>query len=157
MSDKSSKTGIGRKSKTRKKQSPSSSSNFNKFKSDIVKLFFEILLTVKLFHWNTYNYAAHKASDELYQNLNENIDKFIEVLLGKTTNLGRINIDKMNLTIFNMNDKKLKDKINSFKSFLIGLNTNKNMGIMSNDDLFNIRDELLANLNQFLYLLSLNH
>lgn len=135
-------------------------SNFNNFKSEIVKIFFEMLLTVKLFHWNTYDYSSHKASDELYENLNENIDKFIEVLLGKTTNLGRIklNNNKMNLTILNMNDNKLKEKINTFKKFLVNLNTNNNMKLfnMSNDDLFNIRDELLANLNQFLYLLSLH-
>ena len=43
-----------------------------------------MLLMVKLFHWKTHSYATHKATDELYSKLNDDIDKFIEVLLGKT-------------------------------------------------------------------------
>lgn len=132
---------------------------FGKFKAEIVKIFFEILLMIKLYHWNTYIYSSHKASDELYQNINENMDKFIEILLGKTTDLGRIKLtnEKMKLTILNLNDNKLKEKINQFKSYLLDLDENINLKIlnMNNDDLFNIRDELLGNLNQFLYLLSL--
>jgi len=53
------------------------------FKEEIVQKFLVLLNTVKLFHWKTTSFAAHKASDELYSSLNSNIDKFVEVLLGK--------------------------------------------------------------------------
>ena len=50
----------------------------------IVTAFLQMLNTVKLYHWKTSNYAEHKATDELYTNLNLNIDTFVEVMLGKT-------------------------------------------------------------------------
>jgi DNA-binding ferritin-like protein len=48
--------------------------------------FFEMLLMIKLFHWKTFNYALHKASDEIYEKINEHMDRFrfMEVLLGKS-------------------------------------------------------------------------
>ena len=45
-----------------------------------------MLLMIKLFHWKTFNYALHKASDEIYEKINEHMDRFrfMEVLLGKS-------------------------------------------------------------------------
>jgi len=63
----------------------------------IVKIFMEILNMVKLYHWKTRSYAQHKATDELYSKLNEDIDKFIEILLGKTG----IRTDLINLNLNN--------------------------------------------------------
>jgi hypothetical protein len=48
------------------------------FQKEITVVFFEILLMVKLYHWKTYSYSTHKATDELYSSLNSNFDKFIE-------------------------------------------------------------------------------
>jgi hypothetical protein len=48
----------------------------------------------------------------------------------------------------------LKSKIMSLKNYFVGLDNNKALSTMSNSDLFNIRDEILADLNQFLYLLT---
>ena len=53
----------------------------NEIKSRIVQTFLEMLNTVKLYHWKTHSYAQHKATDELYSKLNENIDTFVEILL----------------------------------------------------------------------------
>ena len=52
-------------------------------KLKIVKFFIEILNNVKLYHWRTKSYAQHKATDELYEKLNKDIDSFVEVMLGK--------------------------------------------------------------------------
>ena len=131
-------------------------SNLQKTEQHIVVKFLEILNTVKLYHWKTHSYATHKATDELYSKLNENIDSFVEVLLGKTgdrVNLTRIkNISLKDYT----STEELKREINHFKGFLIDLNNNPALKTMSNSDLFNIRDEILGNLNQFLYLLTFN-
>ena len=39
------------------------------FKQEVVKVFLQILNTVKLYHWKTKSFAIHKATDELYSKL----------------------------------------------------------------------------------------
>ena len=122
------------------------------FEKEITVIFLEMLLMVKLFHWKTHSFATHKATDELYDSLNDHIDNFIEVLLGKTVN----RIDLMNHKTISLIDlessSKLKSKIESFKSYLVSLTNN--MSVMTNTDLLNIRDEILGDMNKFLYLLT---
>ena len=124
------------------------------FEREITVNFFEMLLLIKLYHWKTYSYATHKATDELYSKFNEHMDKFIEVLLGKTGT--RIDLmSKKQISLYDLNNTtQLIDKVNSFKEYLINLTNNKAIKIMTNTDLLNIRDEILGDMNQFLYLLS---
>ena len=142
-----------------KKNTRKNKNHKDSFKEEIVKMFLVLLNMVKLYHWKTCSYAAHKASDELYDSLNKNIDKFVEVLLGKL-NGKRVNltnvktiplIDFPNGPSF---DEDMKDEIMKVKKYLIDLDNNSFLLEMSNSDLFNIRDEILGSLNQFLYLLS---
>ena len=128
----------------------------NQFQKEITCTFLEMLILVKLYHWKTYSYAQHKATDDLYSKLNENIDKFMEVLLGKTEK--RTNLLKQpTISLIDLSSKEqLKNKINDFKVFLVNLTDDKFIMKMSNTDLLNIRDEILGDLNQFLYLLTLN-
>ena len=139
---------------TRKNRVSTNLNILEHFQEEITVVFFEILLMVKLFHWKTKNYAAHKASDKLYKQLNDIFDTFIEVLLGKSgvrTDL----IYKKSIRLIDLNSaESFKREIDSFKSYLIGLNDNKAMKLMSNTDLYNIRDTILGDLNQFLYLLT---
>jgi hypothetical protein len=140
-------------SSTRKNRKQGSSS-IAAFQKQITIVFLEMLMMVKLFHWKTHSYATHKATDELYEKLNENIDHFIEVLLGKTGS--RIDLmGQKSISLIDLNSQeKLKAKIMSLKNYFVGLDNNKALSTMSNSDLFNIRDEILGNLNQFLYLLT---
>jgi hypothetical protein len=130
------------------------SSSLLGFQKEISVVFLEILLMVKLFHWKTTSYATHKATDELYDKLNEHVDSFIEILLGKTSS--RIDLmSKKNIRLIDLNSQEsLKKEVDTFKSYLISLDNNKAMKTMSNNDLYNIRDEILGELNQFLYLLT---
>ena len=139
---------------SRKNKGSITGSSLSAFQKQITVVFLEMLMMVKLFHWKTHSYATHKATDDLYDSLNDNIDKFIEVLLGKTGS--RIDLmSKKTITLIDLNSpESLKSKITYFKSFLVGLDNNKALNSMSNSDLFNIRDEILGNLNQFLYLLT---
>jgi DNA-binding ferritin-like protein len=139
-----------KKNRTRKNRNP----KLLKLEQEIVLKFIEILNTVKLYHWKTYSYPTHKATDELYSKLNENIDHFMEVLLGKQG-------DRIDLTMVHnipLKDftsiNQMKREIEEFKSYLVGLNNDTDMKVMSNSDLYNIRDEILGDLNQFLYLLT---
>ena len=125
----------------------------NRDKNIFVKTFLEILNMVKLYHWKTHSYAEHKATDDLYSNLNEHMDTFIEILMGKDESRIRLLEDNIKLMDIN-NIRDFKDKIYGFREFLI----NMNMHLSSNTDtdLLNIRDEILGDINQFLYLLTLH-
>jgi DNA-binding ferritin-like protein len=134
----------------------SSTSSLPAFQKEITIVFLEMLMMVKLFHWKTTSYAIHKATDELYTKLNENIDSFIEILLGKTGS--RIDLMSNNQKKFRLidlsNQEAFKKEVEAFKGYLVSLNDNKAMQSMSNTDLFNIRDTILGDMNQLLYLLT---
>ena len=140
---------------SKKKTRRTHSSSVNKYTQQrIVTMFLQMLNTVKLYHWKTSSYAQHKATDELYGNLNTNIDTFVEVMLGKTG--GRVNLTFVKtlplLDYTNVAD--FKREISKYKQFLIDMNKDTTLNITNNSDLLNIRDEILANLNQFTYLLT---
>ena len=149
------KSSSSMRSKQQKGTRKNTSSSVVSFQKEITIKFLEMLLMVKLFHWKTHSYATHKATDDLYGKLNENVDQFMEVLLGKSG----IRTDLMkqkSIKLIDLNSSDvLKREIESFKSYLVSLEQNPGMKTMSNTDLFNIRDEILGNLNQFLYLLTL--
>ena len=134
--------------KTRKNRS-----NKN-FEQHIVIKFLEILNTVKLYHWKTYMYATHKATDEFHEKLAENIDTFVETLLGRHGD--RINLTKVkSISLKDFTSvKNFKKEITDFSKFLIGLNKTPLFKDPSSSDLITIRDEILKDVNQFLYLLT---
>ena len=112
-----------------------------------------MLNMVKLHHWKTYSYSTHKATDELYSDLNLNVDAFIEVLLGKE-GTPRVNLTHVkSLPLYDFSSAgPFKQKIAQFKIYLEHMS--KCPTLMNNSDLLNIRDELLGNLNKFTYLLT---
>lgn len=120
----------------------------------IVIMFLQMLNTVKLYHWKTSSYAQHKATDELYANLNLNIDRFVEIMLGKTG--GRVNLTgTKSIPLLDYTDlSNFKKEVERYKRFLIDMNREVGINITNNSDLFNVRDEILGNLNQFTYLLT---
>lgn len=138
-------------SKTRKHSTPTNQYTQQK----IVVMFLQMLNTVKLYHWKTYNYSQHKATDQLYEELNDNIDTFVETMLGKTGD--RVNLTQQKtiplLDYTNLND--FKKEVQKYKDFLINMNEDAGINIYNNSDLLNIRDEILGNLNQFTYLFTL--
>lgn len=137
---------------TRKRRS---SSSLDSFQKEITVKFFEMLLMIKLFHWKTYSYPAHKASDEIYGSLNDHMDKFIEVLLGKSgKRINLMNQKHIKLTDLSSMDQFIRE-IQQFKNYLVNLDNNKALSNMTNSDLYNIRDEILGDMNKLLYLLTL--
>ena len=140
--------------KNRTKRSKSRSGSQRYSHSDIISTFLEMLNMVKLHHWKTYSYSTHKATDELYSDLNSNVDAFVEVLLGKE-GTPRVNLTHMkSLPLYDFSSVgPFKQKITQFKTYLEHMS--KCPALMNNSDLLNIRDELLGNLNRFTYLLTL--
>lgn len=116
----------------------------NKLKEkNITLLFLEILNNIKLFHWNTPTYASHKASDELYEKLNENFDMFIEILLREK----RLTQFKVKIATDNLSVNNLVKKLNNFEKWF--------MEQTLSSELSNIRDEIISHIRQFYYLLKL--
>lgn len=120
-------------------------------KSHIVRVFIEMLNLIKLYHWKTHMYSQHKATDELYDKLNGHIDSFVEVLLGKDQS--RIKLMEERIDLLDISStKEIRDRIHEYREFLFDMNIY--FDERRDSDLLSIRDDILADLNQFLYLLS---
>jgi len=130
------------------------SNSLQKFEREVVVKFLEVLNMIKLYHWKTHSYATHKATDDLNKKLHDNVDTFVEVLLGKRGD--RVNLTyKKSISLKDYSSVgEFKRELEKFKSYLVGLDNCAALKSMSNSDLYNIRDEMLANVNQFLYLLT---
>ena len=113
-------------------------------------MFLQMLNTVKLYHWKTSSYAQHKATDELYSNLNTTIDTFVEIMLGKAGN--RVNLTgTKSIPLLDYTDVSgFKREVDMYKDYLIDLQVDGHRDM----DLLNVRDEILGHLNQFTYLLT---
>jgi len=121
-------------------------------KYTIVRAFMELQNLVKIYHWNTHSYAEHKATDELHERLGANIDKFVETMLGKDGT--RIEHLSRRIAMVSLKNKtSLREKMFAYRRFLTGMN--KCLDASADSDLLNIRDEILGDINQFLYLLTL--
>jgi hypothetical protein len=75
-------------------------------------------------------------------------------MLGKTGSRVNLTGQKTLPLLDYTNLEDFKKEIEKYKVFLINMNKDDGINITNNSDLLNIRDELLANLNQFTYLLT---
>ena len=107
--------------------------------------FLDILNNIKIFHWKTKSYAEHKASDFLYGSLNGNMDKFAEVYLGEECTRFDFS-QKRNISVQDHSKKAICTRVKDFVKHMEGLKLS--------GDLSNIREETIANCNQFLYLMT---
>jgi hypothetical protein len=118
-----------------------------------VRKMFELTTIIKLYHWKTEYYASHKATDGLLKILNEIVDRYVETLLGKTAYKLKMQ-DYSNIPIKNLeNNQQLEKYIKEIIEFLLEIHTHLNLE--KDVDLLNLRDEIIGDLNRFLYLLRL--
>ena len=115
--------------------------------NSIVATMTEMLHAVKLHHWHTHDYSVHKATDNLHEALSEQVDSFVEKLLGSKQT--RSNLTDLHMRSYN-SLPELKRRVEHYKRYLQG------MPASLGTDLLNIRDELLGSLNQFSYMLTLH-
>lgn len=116
--------------------------------------FLSLLAQLKIFHWQTFSYAQHKALGRSYEKLDELFDKFVEVYYGK---YGK----NLNTTVYEITADSLTTETDVKK--FIG---NKKREIVqylradvlseNDEDLKNIVDEIEGELNHLQYLLDLN-
>lgn len=123
--------------------------------SVLILTFMEILNTIKIFHWSTLSYPSHKATDELHSKMSELVDSFIEQYIGgvgggKTPSFhvkGGHNIPFCECKSL----EHFRTKLAEYKTFLVSL-TERLDGVT---ELLNIRDEMIGEIDQAVYLLRL--
>jgi hypothetical protein len=108
---------------------------------------------IKLYHWQTRVYSRHIATDKILENLDKAIDSYVEVYFGK---YGRVKLTGKNaqIQLQNITDAGATRMINAAVKYLQGPLT-KTLKPALDMDLMNIRDEIIADLNQLLYLFTL--
>ena len=110
---------------------------------------------MKVYHWQTNNYARHKASDTFVDNLSEKMDKFIEVMQGSENKRLIIKRNKQ-YNFENISDQNINKILNEFRDWLVVDLLNYLDKKKSNADLITIRDEILSDVDQTLYLFTLS-
>jgi len=109
-----------------------------------------ILNQLKIYHWGTNSYSKHKALGGAYDKLNDTIDGFVEIFLGK---YGK-EISPISINLITESEIDIDSAIDDIVSFL----SNDLSKILNEDDsdLLNLRDEMLAIVNRTKYLLTLS-
>ena len=121
--------------------------------AEIVHLMMTLREQVKLYHWQTMNYPRHIATNDLLPKLDTNIDQFVEVYIGK---YGRPKLSGKTSTI-RLRNHSDKEATKMIQEAIAWLNTDLTKKLKKTDtDLINIRDTIVADLNQTLYLFSFN-
>jgi hypothetical protein len=117
-----------------------------------IQFFFAMRDQIKLYHWQTGLYARHKATDDVLKALDESIDKYVEVYMGKYGR-PRVGTKTSVIHVKNMGEKEAVGFVKKCIRTLIEV-VPKSFG-PADTDLVNLRDEMLAELNQLLYLFTL--
>ena len=95
--------------------------------------------------------AKHRALGELYDKLDESIDSFVEIMLGK---FGRPEFQEtFSIEFDNPKTLDMDLYLAQFKEFLFQMSSL--LDPIKDSDLLNKRDEILGDVNHTLYLLSL--
>ena len=118
--------------------------------SNIVVSMLTLRNQVKLYHWQTMRFPRHKATDDLVTQLDANIDKFVEVYIGK---YGRPSVKNANLKLRGFTDREAPELLREARDWLTHSLTRKLK--KTDTELLNIRDEILADIEQAMYLFTL--
>lgn len=107
---------------------------------------------LRILHWQTISYAAHKALGNAYGDLDDLIDSLVEIHQGK---YGRLKFETpIDLGLVNQEEIDLEDVLVQLNEYLTGPFNDMHNSVKDTDCL-NIRDEILAVINKLRYLLTL--
>lgn len=116
---------------------------------DIVTHMLTIRNQVKLYHWQTKQFARHKATDDLTAALDLNIDAFVESYMGR---YGRPSVTG-SIKLHNFSESAAKSFVARETKFL-SIDLPKKLK-PTDTDLLNLRDTILGDLTKTLYLFTL--
>lgn len=120
-------------------------------KEELTLKLVQIQLQFKFLHWQTFGDAKHRAYGEIYDSLGDNIDKFVESMMGK---YGRPEFDsEFSLMFQDISALSVQNFMDGITEFLVGMSDQ--LDSRYDTDLLNVRDEMLGDINQLKYLLTL--
>jgi hypothetical protein len=122
-------------------------------KEDFILKLVQIQNQFRFLHWQTTFDAKHKAYGNIYDNLGDLIDDFVEGMMGK---YGRPQFPSEFMIAFQDIDSiSLQKFIDGCCEFLLGMSDQLDPKVDS--DLLNLRDEMLLQFNKLKYLLTLKY
>jgi len=124
--------------------------NIKPHKANIRNNLKEMINLVKSYNWKTKSHSKKQINDELYNKLDIHTEQFIEELVTNNEDKIMKKFDKEIKSLKNKNEIKLKDRIYEFRNILKNIVTPSRK---KNTNLILLRDVLLLDINQFLYLI----
>lgn len=113
---------------------------------ELLEQFFKHYIRIKMYHFQTGNYGAHKATDKYLVTFLDNFDRFMEVAQKHY----KVSQRQIKLDTDLMNDQNYSEHLETFSGLLRAIKK----PLENDPDLSNIADEMLANVNQLKYLLT---
>lgn len=118
---------------------------------NIVNSFIRFLTIIKYHHWATSVYNTHKITDTMHADFSLFVDDFVEAYMGSSKNrVPQGSNVECRFTVPSTN-KNFLSICEGFNDFLSNLKTKKDM----TPQLINKIDEMLAKLDQYMFLLRL--
>jgi hypothetical protein len=97
--------------------------------------------------------AKHKAYGDIYDSLGDQIDKFVEIMMGK---MGRVEFEpEFSLMFQDIKSLSIQNFLDGITEFLVSMSDQ--LDSRYDTDLLNIRDEILGDINQLKYRLTLKY
>jgi hypothetical protein len=122
-------------------------------KEELTLKLLQIQLQFKFLHWQTFGDAKHKAYGEIYDSLGDIIDKFVEAMMGK---YGRVEFEpEFSIMFQDIKSLSVQNFMDGITEFLVGMSDH--LDSRYDSDLLNLRDEMLADINQLKYRLTLKY
>ena len=122
-------------------------------KEELTLKLIQIQTQFNFLHWQTFGDAKHKAYGEIYDSLTGNIDKFVEIMMGKQ---GRVEFDpEFSIMFQDIKSLSIQNFLDGITEFLVGMTDQ--LDNRYDTDLLNIRDEMLGDINQLKYRLTLKY
>ena len=120
-------------------------------KEELTLKLVQIQLQFKFLHWQTFGDAKHRAYGGIYDSLGDIIDKFVEAMMGK---YGRPEFDaEFSLMFQDIKSLSVQNFMDGITEFLVSMTDQ--LDSRYDTDLLNLRDEMLGDINQLKYLLTL--
>jgi hypothetical protein len=122
-------------------------------KEELTLKLIQIQTQFKFLHWQTFGDAKHKSYGKIYDSLGDNIDKFVETMMGKQ---GRVEFEpEFSIMFQDIKNLSVQNFLDGITEFLVEM-TDK-LDKRYDTDLLNIRDEMLGDINQLKYRLTLKY
>lgn len=122
-------------------------------KEELTLKLIQIQTQFKFLHWQTFGDAKHKAYGDIYDSLTDSIDKFVETMMGK---YDRVEFEpEFSIMFQDIKSISIQNFLDGITEFLVGMTDQLDQRY--DTDLLNIRDEILGDINQLKYRLTLKY